>query len=155
MGRHDVAHVAWAVAQIHDLPQRRLGDFQPRAHHEVEQMSEPLRLVDILDAKTSVDENQPVVALDQEAVAAHRRRRQQRGRSRARAGETRGGARGRRPPPAPPNSLPPGGRTVVSDAGEPTIVAALDMAASGAVRQAVIAPITRRSTLDMLAFARS
>ena len=77
MGRHDVAHVAWAVAQIHDLPQRRLGDLEPRPHHDVEQMSEPPRLVDVLDAEPGVDEDQPVIALDQEAVAAHRRRRQQ------------------------------------------------------------------------------
>ena len=77
MGRHDVAHVAWPVAQIHDLPQRGLGDLEPRPHHDVEQMSEPPRLVDVLDAEPGVDEDQPVIALDQEAVAAQRRRRQQ------------------------------------------------------------------------------
>jgi hypothetical protein len=76
VGRHDVAHVARAVAQIHDLPQRRLGDLEPRPHHDVEQRPEPPRLVDILDAEPSVDEDQPVIALDQEAVATHRGRRQ-------------------------------------------------------------------------------
>jgi hypothetical protein len=40
-------------------------------------MSEPPRLVDVLDAEPGVDEDQPVIALDQEAVAAQRRRRQQ------------------------------------------------------------------------------
>ena len=39
-------------------------------------MPEPPRLVDILDAEPGVDEDQPVIALDQEAVAAHRRGRQ-------------------------------------------------------------------------------
>jgi hypothetical protein len=76
MGRHDVTYVAWAIAQIHNLPQRRLGDFEPRPHCEIEQMSESSWLVDVLDAEPGVDEDQPVIALDQEAVAAHRRRRQ-------------------------------------------------------------------------------
>ncbi len=33
-------------------------------------MSEPPRLVDIVDAEPGVDEDQPVIAFDQEAVAA-------------------------------------------------------------------------------------
>ena len=33
-------------------------------------MSEPPRLVDILDAEPGVDKDQPIIALDQEAVAA-------------------------------------------------------------------------------------
>jgi hypothetical protein len=45
---------------------------------------------------------------------------------------------------------------VVNDAGEPAIVAALDMTTERAVRQAVIAPITRRSARPRCpAFARS
>ena len=76
VGRHDVANVAWAVAQIRDLPERRLGDVEPWPHHRVEQVSEPPRLVDVLDPEPGVDQDQSVVALDQEAVAAHGRRRQ-------------------------------------------------------------------------------
>ena len=41
MGRHDVAHVVGAEAQIRDLPQRRLGDREPRPRHRIEQESEP------------------------------------------------------------------------------------------------------------------
>ena len=76
MGRHDVAHIARAVAQIRDLPERRLGDVEPWPHHRVEQESEPPRLVDILDPEPGIDQDQSVVALDQEAVAAHGRGRQ-------------------------------------------------------------------------------
>jgi hypothetical protein len=64
------------VAEIDDLPQRRLGDLEPRPHREVEQRSQSLRFIDVLDAEPSVDEDQPVRAFDQEAVAAHRRGRQ-------------------------------------------------------------------------------
>jgi hypothetical protein len=60
------------VAEIDDLPQRRLGDLEPRP----EQRSQSLRFIDVLDAEPSVDEDQPVRAFDQEAVAAHRRGRQ-------------------------------------------------------------------------------
>ncbi len=73
MRRHDVTNIARAVAQIRDLPQRRLGDVKARPHHCVEQESEPPRLVDILDPEAGVDQDQPVVALDQQAVAAHGR----------------------------------------------------------------------------------
>jgi hypothetical protein len=59
------------------LRQRRLGDVEARPHHRVEQESEPPRLVDILDPEPGVDQDQPVVALDQETVAAHGRGRQQ------------------------------------------------------------------------------
>ena len=76
MGRHDVAHVAWTVAEIHDLPERRLGDLEPWPRHRVEQESEPPRVVDILDPEPGVDQDQPVVALNQQAVAAHGRGRQ-------------------------------------------------------------------------------
>ena len=77
MGRHDVANVAWAEAHIHDLPERRLGDVEPWSHRCVEQKSEPPRLVDILNPKPGIDQDQAVVALDQQAVAAHGRGRQQ------------------------------------------------------------------------------
>ena len=76
MGRHDVANIAWAEAEIRDLPERRLGDVEPRPHHRVEQESEPPRLVDILDPEPGIDQDQSVLALDQEAVAAHGRGRQ-------------------------------------------------------------------------------
>ena len=76
MRRHDVAHIARAEAQIRDLPERRLGDVEPWPHHRVEEESEPPRLVDILDPEPGVDQDQSVVALDQEAVAAHGRGRQ-------------------------------------------------------------------------------
>ena len=70
--RHDVAHVARAVAQIHDLPECGLRDLESWPHRQVEQVSEPVRLVDVLDAKSGVDEDQSVIALDQQAVATHR-----------------------------------------------------------------------------------
>jgi hypothetical protein len=76
MGRHDVAHIARSEAQIRDLPERRLGDVEPWPHHRIEQESEPARLVDILDAKPGVDQDQSIIALDQQAVAAHGRGRQ-------------------------------------------------------------------------------
>ena len=76
MGRHDVANVARAEAQIRDLPERRLGDVEAWPHHCVEQESEPPRLVDILDPKPGIDQDQSVIALDQQAVAAHGRGRQ-------------------------------------------------------------------------------
>jgi hypothetical protein len=76
MGRHDVTYVAWTVAEIHDLPQRRLSDLEPRPRHRVEQQSEPSWLVDILDPEPGVDQDQSVVALDQKAMAAHGRGRQ-------------------------------------------------------------------------------
>ena len=88
---HDVADVAGAKSQIHHLPERRLGDVEPWPHHRVEQKSEPPRLVDILDPKAGVDQDQPVLALDQEAVAAH--------------------GRGRQRTAAPPNSFPPRGQS--------------------------------------------
>ena len=69
MGRHDVANIAWAVAQIHDLPERRLGDIEPWPRHRVEQETEPPRLVDILDPEPGIDQDEAVFALDQEAVA--------------------------------------------------------------------------------------
>ena len=76
MGWDDVAHIARAVPQIHDLPQRRLRDVEPWPHHRVEQKSEPPRLVDILNPEPGIDQDQSVIALDQEAVAAHGRGRQ-------------------------------------------------------------------------------
>jgi hypothetical protein len=76
MGWHDVANLAWTVAEIRDLPERRLRDVEPWPHHRVEQESEPPRLVDILDAKPGIDQDQPIAPLDQQAVAAHGRRRQ-------------------------------------------------------------------------------
>jgi hypothetical protein len=71
MGRHDVADVAWAVAQIRDLPERRLGDVEAWPRHRVEQKSEPPRLVDVVDPKPGIDQDQAVLALDQEAMTAH------------------------------------------------------------------------------------
>jgi hypothetical protein len=76
MGRHDVPNIARAEAHIRDLPERRLRDVEPWPHHRVEEESEPPRLVDILDPEPGVDQDQSVVALDQEAVAAHGRGRQ-------------------------------------------------------------------------------
>ena len=76
MSRHDVANIARAKAQIRDLPERRLGHVEPWPHHRVEEESEPSRLVDILDPEPGIDQNQSVLALDQEAVAAHGRGRQ-------------------------------------------------------------------------------
>jgi hypothetical protein len=76
MGRHDVANVAWAEAQVRNLPERRLGDVEPWPHHRIEEESEPPRLVDILNPEPGVYQNQPVASLDQEAVAAHGRARQ-------------------------------------------------------------------------------
>src|ERR1700730_4023668 len=76
MSRHDVANSAWAEAHIRDLPERRLRDVEPWPHHRVEEESEPPRLVDILDPEPGVDQDQSVIALDQEAVAAHGRGRQ-------------------------------------------------------------------------------
>src|SRR4029077_12507317 len=71
MRRHDVTNIAWAEAQIRDLPERRLRDVEPWPDHRVEQESEPPRLVDILNPEPGIDQDQSVVALDQEAVAAH------------------------------------------------------------------------------------
>ena len=76
MSRHDVANIAWAEAQIRDLPERRLGDVEPWPHRCVEQKSEPARLVDIVDPEPGVDQDQAVIALDQQAVTAHGRGRQ-------------------------------------------------------------------------------
>ena len=77
VGGHDMTHIARAVTQVHDLPQCGLCDFEKRPHRKVEQMSEAPRLVDILDAEAGVDQNQPIIALDQQAVAAHPGWRQQ------------------------------------------------------------------------------
>ena len=76
MSRHDVANIARAEAHIGDLPERRLRDVEPWPHHRVEQESEPPWLVDILDPEPGIDQDQSVIALDQEAVAAHGRGRQ-------------------------------------------------------------------------------
>ena len=92
MGRHDVAHIAWAEAQIRDLPERRLGDVEPWPHHRVEQESEPTRLVDILDSKPGVDQDQV------RSSPSIRRQWQHMG-----AGDS--------GPPAPPNNLPPRGQS--------------------------------------------
>jgi len=75
MGRHDVAHVGDAETEIRDLPQRRLRDLEPRAGQGVEQESQATRVGDILHAESAVDKDEPVVTLDQKAMAAHRRRR--------------------------------------------------------------------------------
>ncbi len=76
MSRHDVANIARAEAHIRDLPERRLGNVEPWPHDRVEQESESSRLVDILDPEPGIDQDQSVLALDQEAVAAHGRGRQ-------------------------------------------------------------------------------
>src|SRR5580704_16355770 len=75
MGRYDVADVGHAETQIRNLAKRRLGNLEPRAGRGAEQESKPLRIGDVLDAKPAVDKNEPLFALDQQAVAAHRRRR--------------------------------------------------------------------------------
>ena len=76
MSWHDVANIARTIAPIHHLPQRSLGDVEPRPRDRIEHESKSLRLVDVLDAKPGVDQDQPVIALDQEAVATHGRGRQ-------------------------------------------------------------------------------
>ncbi len=76
MGRHDVADIAGPEAQVHHLPQRRFDDIEPRPRHGVEQESETPWLVDVFNAEPRVDQDQPVIALNQEAVAAHGRPRQ-------------------------------------------------------------------------------
>ena len=74
MGRHDVAHVVDAEAQIRDLPQRRLDDREPRPRQRMNR--KPSRLGSATSSTPSPVSTRmsPVVALDQEAVAAHRRR---------------------------------------------------------------------------------
>ena len=71
MGRDDVAHVAHPEAEVGDLPQRRLGDPEPRPGRRPEQPAEPPRIGDVLDPEPAVDEDEPVVAFDEKAVAAH------------------------------------------------------------------------------------
>ena len=73
MGRHDVANVAWTIAHVRHLPQRRLRDLEARARRRVEHEPESPRLGDVLDAEPGVDQDQPVIALDQEAMAGHGR----------------------------------------------------------------------------------
>jgi hypothetical protein len=81
MSGHDVADVARTVAEVRDLPQRRLGDLEPRPNDRVEQETEPPGFGDILDPEPGVDQDEPVFALDQETVATHRRGRQRRTRA--------------------------------------------------------------------------
>jgi hypothetical protein len=57
------------------LPERRLGHVKPWPHHPVEQEAEPPWLIDILNPEPGIDQDKSVIALDQEAVAAHGRRR--------------------------------------------------------------------------------
>jgi hypothetical protein len=73
MGRHDVANIARAETQIRDLPERRLGDVEPWPHHRVEQETEPPWLVDILNPEPGIDQHKAMIALDQQAMAAHGR----------------------------------------------------------------------------------
>ena len=72
MGRHDMAHVGDAEAEGGDLSHRRLGDLKPGPRDGSEKPSEPARVGDVLDPEPAVDEDQAVLALDQQAVAAHR-----------------------------------------------------------------------------------
>ena len=72
MGRHDVAHVGDAEAESGHLPQRRLGDLEPGPGRGPEQKAEPGRIGDVVGAEPAVDQDEPVLALDQEAMAAHR-----------------------------------------------------------------------------------
>ena len=71
VGRDDVAHFTRAKAQICDLAQSSLRDLEFRPGHRIEQESEPLGIAHVLDPKTRIDEDQPVLAFDQQAVAAH------------------------------------------------------------------------------------
>ena len=80
MSGHDVANVARTEAEVRHLPQRRLGDLEPRPDHGLEQETEPPGFGDLLDAEPGIDQDEAVFALDQEAVAAHRRGRQRRAR---------------------------------------------------------------------------
>ena len=72
MSRHDVTHVGHAEAEVGDLPQRRLGDPEPRPGRRPEQAPEPLRIRDVLDPEPAVNQDQSVLALEQQAMAAHR-----------------------------------------------------------------------------------
>lgn len=76
MSGHDVANVARTEAEVRHLPQRRLGDLEPRPHDGVEQETEPPGFLDVLNPEPGVDQEEAVFALDQEAVSAHRRGRQ-------------------------------------------------------------------------------
>ena len=71
--RHDVADVVDAEAEIGDMAQRRFRHLEPRPHQRPEQEPEPARIADVLYAEPAIDQDESVVALDQQAVAAHRR----------------------------------------------------------------------------------
>ena len=73
VGRHDVADVVDAEAEVGDLPQGCLRDFEPRPRQCGEQGAEPLGIGHVLDPEPGVDEDEAVLALDQQAMAAHRR----------------------------------------------------------------------------------
>ena len=73
VGRHDVADVVDAEAEVGDLAERRLGHFEPRPGERGEQETEPIGIAHVLDPEPGVDEDEPVLALDQQAMAAHRR----------------------------------------------------------------------------------
>ncbi len=60
-------------SKVGDLTQRRLGDLEPRPRERVEEDSQPPGIGDVLHAEPAVDEDEPVLALNQQAVAAHRR----------------------------------------------------------------------------------
>ena len=75
MGRHDVTDIGHTETQIRDPPKRRLRNLETRARRDAEHQSKPPRIGDVFDADPGVDKNEPVFALDQQAVATHRRRR--------------------------------------------------------------------------------
>src|SRR6185437_12567443 len=61
MSGHDVADVARTVAEVGDLPQRRIGDLEPRPDDRVEQETEPPGFGDVLDPEPGVDQDEPVL----------------------------------------------------------------------------------------------
>ena len=70
VGDDDVAHVHRIEAERADLRQRRLLEAQLEVVKADEQRADPRRrLRDIAGAKASIDEHQPGLGLDQQAVA--------------------------------------------------------------------------------------
>jgi hypothetical protein len=69
MREHNVAHVGGFVPEAFELAQSGVLFAQPYAIGYPEEPAEPLRLRHITRPETGIDENEPDVGLDQEAVA--------------------------------------------------------------------------------------
>ena len=73
MGQQQMLHVVAGKPKRLDLPNRGLGRIEPGRRLPDPSRPEPRRVLDIVQSDAGIDQRQPVIGLDQQAMADHPR----------------------------------------------------------------------------------